>query len=222
MKKVTKKAKGSTEVVLLGEQGAELGERTVEGVGEEALAEWLRAQDPKQAPRGGWVSQVSPGTGLGAGAVTPEAPPAVDPTKMPRSKLESFLKSDMAEQLGVRYLYDVFQSVDGYFFCPTPDYPKVGVVCQRVLCAAAEVVVRAYPKGLNHLDTSSPTTAVHVLDVFFASRLGGNLEDPGRKLLRNSLVLTHELISLGTPGRCQAAACMEGVRFVVSSFLVLV
>jgi hypothetical protein len=63
--------------------------------------------------------------------------------------------------------------------------------------------------------------AIHVLDSFFASRLGENLDEPGRKLTRTALVLSHDQVQLGTPGCRQAAVCMESIRFVVSSLLVL-
>ena len=71
------------------------------------------------------------------------------------------------------------------------------------------------------MDPSTPSVAIHVLDSLFASRLGENLDEPGRKLTRTALVLAHDQVQLGTPGRRQAAACMESIRFVVSSLLVL-
>jgi hypothetical protein len=111
--------------------------------------------------------------------------------------------------------------LDECFFSPISDYPKVGVLCQRILCAAAEVVVRVYPKELSGVDPSTPSVAIHVLDSFFASRLGENLDEPGRKLTRTALVLSHDQVQLGTPGCRQAAVCMESIRFVVSSLLVL-
>ncbi|MEN9600619.1 MAG: hypothetical protein RIS56_225, partial [Verrucomicrobiota bacterium] len=48
-----------------------------------------------------------------------------------------------------------------------------------------------------------------------------NLDEPSRKLMRDLVVLTDELLNLGTAGRCQATVCMESVRFLVSSLLVL-
>jgi len=107
------------------------------------------------------------------------------------------------------------------FFSPTSDYPKVGVICQRILGAAAEVVVRVYPKELSGVDPSTPIVAIDVPDSFFASRLGDNLDEPGRKLTRTALVLAHDQVQRGTPGCRQAAVCMESIRFVVSSLLVL-
>ncbi len=85
----------------------------------------------------------------------------------------------------------------------------------------AEVVVRVYPRELSGVDPSTPTVAIHVLDSFFASRLGENLDEPGRKLTRTALVLSDDQVQLGAPGCRQAAVCMEFIRFVVSSLLIL-
>ncbi|MFM7102138.1 MAG: hypothetical protein ACKO3N_13315 [Verrucomicrobiota bacterium] len=171
----------------------------------------------------GDVMQVSPSwlvdTTREAGPA--DTPPWEEPARTPPEKTEAFLRSEVAEKLGVRHLHEVVRSLDECFFSPTPDYPKVGVLCQRILCAAAEVVVRVYPKELSGVDPSTPSVAIHVLDSFFASRLGENLDEPGRKLTRTALVLSHDQVQLGTPGRRQAAACMESIRFVVSSLLVL-
>ncbi len=56
---------------------------------------------------------------------------------------------------------------------------------------------------------------------FFASRIGENLDEPSRKLMQRLVVLTDDLLHLGTAGRSQATVCMESVRFLVSSLLVL-
>lgn len=133
----------------------------------------------------------------------------------------AFLQSEKAEALGIRELHRLVQSLDECFFVSDPDYRRVGVLCQRVLCAAAHVVARVYPKELSEVDVSQPRVAVHVLDSFFASRLGENLDEPSRKLMRHLVVLTDDLLHLGTAGRCQATVCMESVRFLVSSLLVL-
>ena len=118
-----------------------------------------------------------------------DTPPWEEPARTPPEKTEAFLRSEVAEKLGVRHLHEVVRSLDECFFSPTPDYPKVGVLCQRSLCAAAEVVVRVYPKELSGVDPSTPSVAIHVLDSFFASRLGENLDEPGRKLTWTALVL---------------------------------
>ena len=144
------------------------------------------------------------------------------PVRKPTPKeTGAFLQSERAEALGVRELHRLVQSLDDCFFMPEPDYRRVGVLCQRVLCAAANVVARVYPKELSGVDVSQPRVAVHVLDSFFASRLGENLDEPSRKLMRHLVVLTDDLLHLGTAGRCQATVCMESVRFLVSSLLVL-
>ena len=128
-----------------------------------------------------------------------------------------------AEEAGKGSVEGVSQeALAGLYFTPLPDYPQVGVMGQRILCGAAEVVVRMYPEKLDGVDFSNPVMAIHVLDLFFASRLGENLEDPSRRILRNALVYCHDIVQAGTPGRGQAALCMESVRYVVSSLLVLV
>ncbi len=76
-------------------------------------------------------------------------------------------------------------------------------------------------QGIERVDVRQPRVAVHVLDSFFASRLGENLDEPSRKLMRRLVVLTDELLNLGTAGHCQATVCMESVRLLVSSLLVL-
>lgn len=63
--------------------------------------------------------------------------------------------------------------------------------------------------------------AIPVLSSFSASRLGENLDEPGRKRTRTALVFSYDQVQLGTPGCRQAAVCMESIRFVVSSLLVL-
>ncbi len=63
--------------------------------------------------------------------------------------------------------------------------------------------------------------AIPVLASFFASRLGENLDEPGRKRTRTALVFSYAQVQLGTLGCRQAAVCMESIRFVVSSLLVL-
>jgi hypothetical protein len=60
------------------------------------------------------------------------------------------------------------------------------------------------PRELSGVDVNQPRVAAHVLDSFFASRLGENLDEPSRKLMRHLVVLTDELLNLGTAGRCQA------------------
>jgi len=63
--------------------------------------------------------------------------------------------------------------------------------------------------------------AIPVLASFFASRLGENLDEPGRKRTRTALGFSYDQLQLGTPGCRQAAVCVESIRFVVSSLLVL-
>jgi hypothetical protein len=153
---------------------------------------------------------------------SPESPPREKAAVSPADPTPEFLRSELAQRLGIRDLYEAVRSLDDCFFSPAPDYPAVGVLCQRILCAAAEVVVRMYPKELGGLTSITPVMATHVLDSFFASRMGEDLEAaPNRKLLRNALVLSLDQLELGTPARWQAASCMESIRFVVSSLLVL-
>ena len=225
-----KKQMGPTELVLL-----ESGEGGVPGPGgTPGPSDWLKAKQSPGGQRHAWLAERSDttrpnGAFFGTGPESPwasttapaDTPPWEEPAQTPPEKTEAFLRSEVAEKLGVRHLHEVVRSLDECFFSPTPDYPKVGVLCQRILCAAAEVVVRVYPKELSGVDPSTPSVAIHVLDSFFASRLGENLDEPGRKLTRTALVLSHDQVQLGTPGRRQAAACMESIRFVVSSLLVL-
>lgn len=225
-----KKQMGPTELVLL-----ESGEGIVPGAGGvPGPSDWLKA---KQSPGGhhhAWLAERSdktrtngscfgtePESPWATQVVANDTPPWEEPAQTPPQKTEAFLRSEMAERLGVRHLHEVVRWLDECFFSPAPDYPKVGVLCQRILCAAAEVVVRVYPKELSGVDPSTPSVAVQVLDSFFASRLGENLDEAGRKLTRTALVLSHEQVQLGTPGCRQAAVCMESIRFVVSSLLVL-
>ena len=70
-----------------------------------------------------------------------------------------------------------------------------------------------YPNELSGVGVSQPRVAVHVLDSFFASRLGGNLDEPSGKLMRHGVVLTDELIALGTAGRSQAAVAWSRSAF---------
>lgn len=225
-----KKQMGPTELVLL-----ESGEGAVPGPGGgPGLSDWLKAKQSPGGQRHAWLAERSDRTrpieacsGIETEspwttkAAASDTPPWEEPAQTPPQKTEAFLRSETAERLGVRHLHEVVRSLDECFFSPTPDYPKVGVLCQRILCAAAEVVVRVYPKELSGVDPSTPSVAIHVLDSFFASRLGENLDEPGRKLTRTALVLSHDQVQLGTPGCRQAAVCMESIRFVVSSLLVL-
>jgi len=153
---------------------------------------------------------------------SPESPPREQAAVSPSDEAAEFLRSDLAHRLGFRELYGAVRSLDDCFFSTAPDYPQVGVRCRRILCAAAGVVVRLHPDQLSRVDTGTPAVAAHVLDAFFASRLGEDLEEPRRKLLRNALVLSLDQMELGTSRRCQAAVCMESIRFIVSSLLLLV
>lgn len=226
MRKAAKKERCPTNVVLLEEHPAE---EPIEGVSEEALEEWQRAQ----ASQGGaWkvlVSDIGTKTRPHGACSQPSAgsrrpadlPPwAETPAQRATPKQTgALLQSARAEALGIRELHRLVQSLDGCFFVPEPDYRRVGVVCQQVLCAAANVVARVYPKELGGVEVSQPRVAIHVLDLFFTSRLGENLDEPSRKLLRHSVVLTQDLLLLGTAGRRQATVCMEATRFLVSSLL---
>lgn len=228
MGKVAKKETCPTNVVLLEERGDE---QPIEGVSEETVEEWQRAQaslgsswkvlmsdiGPKRRPVGA-CSKSSADSGRSADLPPWEETPVQKPTP---KETGAFLQSEKAEALGIRELHRLVQSLDECFFVSDPDYRRVGVLCQRVLCAAAHVVARVYPKELSGVDVSQPRVAVHVLDSFFASRLGENLDEPSRKLMRHLVVLTDDLLHLGTAGRCQATVCMESVRFLVSSLVVL-
>ncbi len=181
---------------------------------------WLAERSDRTRPKEAYCGTETESPWTNKAAVD-DTPPWEEPAQTTRQKTEAFLRSETAERLGVRHLHEVVRSLDECFFSPTPDYPKVGVLCQRILCAAAEVVVRLYPKELSGVDPSTPSVAIHVLDSFFASRLGENLDEPGRKLTRTALVLAHDQLQLGTPGCRQAAICMESIRFLISSILVL-
>jgi len=225
-----KKQMGMTELVIL-----ESGEGSISGPGgAPGLSDWLRAKECPGSQRQVWLArgeapEVSQGPDRGTGGkgplafwpASPESPPWEKPAVGPSEQPVEFLRSELAQRLGIRELYEAVRSLDDCFFSTAPDYPRVGVICQRILCAAAEVVVRMYPKELGGLTSITPVMATHVLDSFFASRMGEDLEAPNRKLLRNALVLSLDQLELGTPARWQAAACMESIRFVVSSLLVL-
>jgi hypothetical protein len=225
-----KKQMGMTELVIL-----ESGEGSVSGPsGAPGPSDWLRAKQSPGGQRQVWLAREGPpevfqGPGRGTGAkeplafwpASPESPPREKAAVSPADQTPEFLRSEMAQRLGIRELYEAVRSLDDCFFSTAPDYPAVGVICKRILCAAAEVVVRLYPKELGGLTSITPVMATHVLDSFFASRMGEDLEAPNRKLLRNALVLSLDQLELGTPARWQAAACMESIRFVVSSLLVL-
>jgi hypothetical protein len=226
MGKAAKKESNPTNVVLLEERSDV---EPIEGVSEETVEEWQRAQaslgsswkvlmsdiSTKTRPNGA-SSKSSADSGCSA-----DLPPWEETPVQKPKETGAFLQSEKAEALGIRELHRLVQSLDDCFFVPEPDYRRVGVLCQRVLCAAAHVVARVYPKELSGVDVSQPRVAVHVLDSFFASRLGENLDEPSRKLMRHLVVLTDDLLHLGTAGRSQAAVCMESVRFLVSSLLVL-
>ena len=225
-----KKQMGMTELVIL-----ESGEGSVSGPsGAPGPSDWLRAKQSPGGQRQVWLARGGPpevfqGPGRGTGAkeplafwpASPESPPREKVAVSPADPTPEFLRSELAQRLGIRDLYEAVRSLDDCFFSTAPDYPAVGVICKRILCAAAEVVVRLYPKELGGLTSITPVMATHVLDSFFASRMGEDLEAPNRKLLRNALVLSLDQLELGTPARWQAAACMESIRFVVSSLLVL-
>ena len=225
-----KKQMGMTELVIL-----ESGEGSVSGPsGAPGPSDWLRAKQSPGGQRQVWLAREGPpevfqGPGRGTGAkeplafwpASPESPPREKVAVSPADPTPEFLRSELAQRLGIRELFEAVRSLDDCFFSTAPDYPAVGVLCQRILCAAAEVVVRMYPKELGGLTSITPVMATHVLDSFFASRMGEDLEAPNRKLLRNALVLSLDQLELGTPARWQAAACMESIRFVVSSLLVL-
>ena len=225
-----KKQMGMTELVIL-----ESGEGSVSGPsGAPGPSDWLRAKQSPGGQRQVWLAREGPpeafqGPGRGTGAkeplafwpASPESPPREKAAVSPADPTPEFLRSELAQRLGIRELFEAVRSLDDCFFSTAPDYPAVGVLCQRILCAAAEVVVRLYPKELGGLTSITPVMATHVLDSFFASRMGEDLEAPNRKLLRNALVLSLDQLELGTPARWQAAACMESIRFVVSSLLVL-
>jgi hypothetical protein len=225
-----KKQMGMTELVIL-----ESGEGSVSGPsGAPGPSDWLRAKQCPGGQRQVWLAREGPpevfqGPGRGTGAkeplafwpASPESPPREKAAVSPADPTPEFLRSELAQRLGIRELYEAVRSLDDCFFSTAPDYPAVGVICKRILCAAAEVVVRLYPKELGGLTSITPVMATHVLDSFFASRMGEDLEAPNRKLLRNALVLSLDQLELGTPARWQAAACMESIRFVVSSLLVL-
>ena len=225
-----KKQMGMTELVIL-----ESGEGRVPGPsGAPGPSDWLRAKQCPGSQRQVWLAQgrapeVSQGPDRGTGGkgplafwpASPESPPWEKPAVGPSEQPVEFLRSELAQRLGIRKLYEAVRSLDDCFFSTAPDYPRVGVICQRILCAAAEVVVRMYPKELGGLTSITPVVATHVLDSFFASRMGEDLEAPNRKLLRNALALSLDQMELGTPARWQAAVCMESIRFVVSSLLVL-
>ena len=197
-------------------------------------SDWLKAKESHAGQRQVWLAErtdqtrpfgtcceIESGSFWADKVATEETPLCEEQVTTPPEKTEAFLRSEIAERLGVRHLHEVVRSLEECYFSATPEYPKVGVLCQRILCAAAEVVVRLYPKEMSGVDSSIPSVAIHVLDSFFASRLGHNLDEPGRKLARTALLLSHDQVQLGTPGCRQAAVCMESVRFVVSSLLVL-
>jgi hypothetical protein len=75
---------------------------------------------------------------------------------------------------------------------------------------------------MNGVDTQNPVVAIHVLDTFFGSRIGNNLDDPSRKMIRSTLVLTYVIQAGGFRDRAQASVTVESVRFIVGAFLLLV
>jgi len=84
------------------------------------------------------------------------------------------------------------------------------------------VVARLHPEEMNGVDTQNPVVAIHVLDTFFGSRIGNNLDDPSRKMIRSTLVLTYDIQAGGFRDRAQASVTVESVRFIVGAFLLLV
>ena len=227
MGKAAKKEMCPTNVVLLEERSDE---EAIEGVSEETVKEWQRAQATLGSSCKVVMSNIGTKTrpdracsqsSADSGRLADLPPWKETPVQKPTPKeTGAFLQSEKAEALGIRELHRLVQSLDECFFAPEPDYRRVGGLCQRVLCAAANVVARVYPKELSGVDVSQPRVAVYILDSFFASRLGENLDEPSRKLMRHLVVLTDELLNLGTASRCQATVCMESVRFLVSSSLV--
>lgn len=223
-----RKAMVGTDVVVLGaEEGGVIG-----GPGSQGLADWLRRQDAMGGRRQMWVGEkANPtrplaeavGTAVRHRSEVGDKTPMVEaPGPVATETTAAFLRSEMAERLGIRRLHDEVHGLDRCFFAAVPDYSQVAPLCRGILEAAAEVVVRLHPRELGGIETGSPLMTVHILDAFFASRLGEDLEEPGRKLVRNALVLSCEILARGTPGRHQAAVCMEAVRFLVANLLVLI
>lgn len=139
-------------------------------------------------------------------------------------EVPAVLHSDAASTSGIRALFETLRGLESAFFKAqsAADLARVALLCQETLSAAAEVVARLHPEELKGLDIRNPAVAIHVLDTFFGSRIGNNLDEPSRKMVRSTLVLTYDIQSGGFRDRAQASITVESVRFIVGSFLLLV
>jgi len=134
------------------------------------------------------------------------------------------LESDIASMTGIRALFDLVRGLEAALMRAQTvgDLARVALMCQQSLSAAANVVVRLYPDELNGVDTQNPATAIHVLDTFFGSRIGNNLDEPSRRMIRSTLVLNYDIQAGGFHDRGKATISVESVRFIVTSLLLLV
>lgn len=134
------------------------------------------------------------------------------------------LNSDVASTTGIRALFETVRSMEAAFFKAqsAADLARVALLCQHSLSAAADVVARLHPEEMKGVDIQNPVVAIHVLDTFFGSRIGNNLDDPSRKMIRSTLVLTYDIQAGGFRDRAQASVTVESVRFIVGAFLLLV
>lgn len=134
------------------------------------------------------------------------------------------LESDIASMTGIRALFDSVRGLEAALMRAQTvgDLARVALMCQQSLSAAANVVVRLYPDELNGVDTQNPATAIHVLDTFFGSRIGNNLDEPSRRMIRSTLVLNYDIQAGGFHDRGKATISVESVRFIVTSLLLLV
>ena len=134
------------------------------------------------------------------------------------------LNSEIASTTGIRAVFESVRGLESAFMRAksAADLAIVATMCQETLAATADAVVRLYPDDLKGIDTRSPAVAIHILDTFFGSRIGTNLDEPSRKMVRSILVLTYDIQASGFRDRTQATVSVESVRFIVATFLLLV
>jgi hypothetical protein len=134
------------------------------------------------------------------------------------------MESEVASRTGIRALFESVRDLESTFrrAQSVADLARVASMCQESLSAAANVVVRLHPDQLNGVDTQNPAVAIHVLDTFFGSRIGNNLDEPSRRMIRTTLVLTYDIQTGGFQDRGKATISVESVRFIVASLLLLV
>lgn len=134
------------------------------------------------------------------------------------------MNSEVASRTGIRALFESVRDLEAAFMRAqsVADLALVASMCQKSLSAAANVVVRLHPDELNGVDTQNPAVAIHVLDTFFGSRIGNNLDEPSRRMIRTTLVLSYDIQTGGFQDRGKATISVESVRFIVASLLLLV